>query len=336
MSHEIDTSTGKAAIAYVGEKPWHGLGAELQPGQDIETWRKAAGLDWEVHESPVIYQNGEQRVWNERKVLYRSDNGAPLSVMGEGFNVVQPADVLNLYKEIAKAGGFELETAGALSGGKRIWALAKVSDGANVVGTDRVRPYVLLGTAFDGSMATTAKFMATRVVCNNTIEAGLAEHSHAARVLHSTKWNDKVAEQVRLDLGVVHNAYERFMVEARQLAERPMNDTEADIFTATLLAPYVGKKDGKSRDVRETRGYKRIMELFTQSKAIGADLAGKTRWGWLNSVTQMIDHERGRNAATRLESAWFGSGNSIKTRAREILVSSKIDERAEVVEAEVV
>lgn len=107
MSHMIDETTGAAAIAYVGEKPWHGLGAELQPGEDIETWRRAAGLDWAVHESPVMYRNGELRSWDDRKVLFRSDTGAPLSVMGKGFNVVQPADVLDLYGEIAKAGRFK-------------------------------------------------------------------------------------------------------------------------------------------------------------------------------------------------------------------------------------
>lgn len=125
MSHMIDQTTGSNAIAYVGETPWHGLGQALTAGADLETWRREAHLDWTVASSPVLYKNGELREWNQRKVLYRSDTGAPLSVMSAGFNVVQPADVLNLYSEIAKAGGFTLETAGALDGGRRIWALAE-------------------------------------------------------------------------------------------------------------------------------------------------------------------------------------------------------------------
>ena len=344
MSHEIDTSTGKPAIAYVGEKPWHKLGAELQPGQSLDTWRKAAGLDWEAHASPVMYQNGELRTWDDRKVLYRSDTGAPLSVMGKDFNVVQPTDILNLYGEIAKAGGFELETAGALSGGKRIWALAKVSEGADVVQRDRVKPYILLATSFDGTLSTTARFTAVRVVCHNTLSLAIPQSGIRAsvardgsiKVVHSVEWTDEVAKQVRLSLGIVHNAYERFLVEARALSERAMGETEADAFVTMLLQPYVGKKDGKPRDVRETRGYKRIMELFSQQKAIGAELAGKTRWGMLNAVTQLIDHERGRSDSTRMESAWFGTGNAIKDRAVRILAADEVVAGSPVVEAEVV
>ena len=130
MSHMIDESNSRANIAYVGAKPWHGLGQALTAGADLETWRREAGLDWTVKEAPVQYQNGELRTWDARKVLFRSDNGAALSVMAKGYNVVQPADVLNLYSEIAKAGGFTLETAGSLDEGRRIWALAKVHDGA--------------------------------------------------------------------------------------------------------------------------------------------------------------------------------------------------------------
>jgi phage/plasmid-like protein (TIGR03299 family) len=333
----IDMSNARANIAYTGEKPWHGLGAELPAGADIETWKKAAGLDWQVKESPVLYQNGELRQWNDRKVLYRSDNGAPLSVMGKDFNVVQPEQVLDLYSNIARAGGFELETAGALSGGKRIWALAKVGDGADVVNRDRVRPYILIATSFDGTMATVAKFTAIRVVCNNTISMAIqqggssgirqmerdetaAGRQQVVRVLHSTKWTNEIADRVRMDLGIVHSAYERFMVESRALAGVQMSQVEADRFVAFLLEPYHKAKaaDGAPRDVRETKGYKRIIELFN-GKAVGNDLAGQTKWGMLNAVTQLIDHERGRSDNSRLESAWFGTGNAIKDRAFRIL-----------------
>ena len=46
MSHDLDISTGKPAMAYVGDAPWHGLGEKLPDNQSIEIWLKAARLEW--------------------------------------------------------------------------------------------------------------------------------------------------------------------------------------------------------------------------------------------------------------------------------------------------
>jgi hypothetical protein len=63
-----------------------------------------------------------------------------------------------------------------------------------------------------------------------------------------------------------------------------------------------------------------VFALFNGA-AIGSDIAGVigTRWGMLNAVTELVDHERGRSDNTRLESAWFGTGAAIKNRALELL-----------------
>ena len=55
MAHMIDTTTGRAAMAYTGQTPWHGLGQALTPGADIDTWTRQAGLGYTVLESPVQY-----------------------------------------------------------------------------------------------------------------------------------------------------------------------------------------------------------------------------------------------------------------------------------------
>jgi phage/plasmid-like protein (TIGR03299 family) len=120
MSHMIDQTTGRDAIAYTGKTPWHGLGQQLTPGQSIDTWTREAGLDYTVLESPVMYDSPaatEAQKWPERKVLHRSDTGAPLAVVSDSYNVVQPSAVMGFFSELVRIGGFEMETAGALSDG---------------------------------------------------------------------------------------------------------------------------------------------------------------------------------------------------------------------------
>ena len=46
MAHEIDMTTGRAGMAYMGDTPWHGLGQKLTDGASLETWQQEAGLDW--------------------------------------------------------------------------------------------------------------------------------------------------------------------------------------------------------------------------------------------------------------------------------------------------
>jgi len=335
MAHMIDITTGTAAMAYTGATPWHGLGQALTPGASIETWTREAGLGYTVIESPVKYYTPattELQTWPNRKVLSRSDTGAPLAVVSDGYHVVQPGEVMEFFRELVDLGGFQLETAGALSDGKRVWALASVGDAAPVVDRDLVKPYLLLGTSYDGTMATVAKFTAIRVVCNNTITAAVGGYSQgrvikgeaetsrgylasAVRVLHSEKFE---REAVRLQLGIVANAWENFLVQSRQLAAVPMSTEQADDFLAELLKPW----HRADLDVRESKAFRRIRELF-DGRAIGSDLPGVagTRWAMLNAVTELVDHERGRSNNTRMESAWFGSGAALKARAAELLAA---------------
>lgn len=316
MAHMIDTTTGAAAMAYVGRTPWHGLGAQLQPGTSIEEWTAAARLGYTVLESPVLYESPastELQRWPLRKVLHRSDTGAPLAVVSDGYRVVQPAEVMDFFRRLGELGGFELETAGALSDGRRVWALARVSDGADIVDGDTVRPYLLFGTSYDGTMATVAKFTDIRVVCNNTVVRALGEGNGSVRVLHSERFD---ADEVRLQLGIVASSWERFLVQSRALARVPMSGTEADEFVKALLEPYHSGR----LEIQDTRAYKRVLQLFNGA-AIGADIPGVagTRWAMLNAVTQLVDHERGRSNSTRLESAWFGTGAAMKQRAVDLL-----------------
>jgi phage/plasmid-like protein (TIGR03299 family) len=169
-------------------------------------------------------------------------------------------------------------------------------------------------------MATIAKFTAIRVVCNNTItpavnstadETDKGYLKSSVRVLHSERFD---ADAVRLQLGIVANQFERFMVQSRQLAGVQLSAIDADLFVKELLKPY----HTSSLRIEESRAYKRVMQLFNGA-SIGNELAGATRWGMLNAVTQLVDHERGRSDNTRLESAWFGTGSALKNRALELL-----------------
>ena len=94
-------------MAYAGDKPWHGLGNKLATPQPIDIWKRQAGMDWMIEESEVRYITGNHTVgaihsFPEQKVLYRSDTKRPLAVVSKRFQVVQPEEVLEFYRDLTE------------------------------------------------------------------------------------------------------------------------------------------------------------------------------------------------------------------------------------------
>ncbi|MBK9160408.1 MAG: DUF932 domain-containing protein [Nitrosomonadales bacterium] len=306
MAHLVQT------MAYANETPWHGLGNPLTPNQPLEVWLHQAGMDWSIQSSPVHYQGDTLRQFNDAKVLYRSDTHDALSVVSNRYQVVQPREVLEFYRDLVEVGGFELETAGVLKGGKKLWALARTGQETYLKGNDQVKAYLLLATACDGTLATTAQFTSVRVVCNNTLAIATSDSAGAIKVPHSTKFDpDKVKQQ----LGIGITSWQRFIAEMRRLSDRPVHPFEARRYLVELMGdanlPFHSQPNGKAPN--------RVFDLYAGAGK-GADLAAAndTAWGLLNAVTQFVDHERrARSTDNRLDSAWFGQGAAIKQRALE-------------------
>ncbi len=86
------------------------------------------------------------------------------------------------------------------------------------------------------------------------------------------------------------------------------------------------EKDGRRTvtpvPAEETTTFQTILDLF-KGNAIGSGLpeSSGTAWQLLNSVTQHVDHISGRSPDSRLSSAWFGQGNVLKSRARDLLLA---------------
>ena len=304
------------SMAYAGDTPWHGLGKKLAPNQSIDTWRENAGMNWTIHESEVRYITGQNGVgtinaFPEQKVLYRSDNKAPLAVVSKRFQVVQPEEILEFYRDLTEVGGFELETAGVLREGRKFWALANTGQSAVLRGRDRVEGYLLLATACDGTLATTAQFTSVRVVCNNTLAIALGDTSSAIKVPHRSQFNP---DAVKRQLGIAVSSWDGFVARMKALAERPVDpDAVEGLLKRVLTYPA---HDGKNAVVNE-RALKAVQMLYGGAGK-GALLASSrgTAWGVLNSVTEYVDHHRqARSEDHRRDAAWFGQGAQIKLRA---------------------
>jgi phage/plasmid-like protein (TIGR03299 family) len=305
-------------MAYIGDTPWHGLGNQLSAHEPIEVWAKQAGMDWQIREAPVRFMTnapesiGEMESFPENKVLFRSDTNSPLSVVSQRYKVVQPSEILEFYRDLTEVSGFELETAGILKGGRKIWALARTGQSSTLRGNDVTNAYVLLATACDGTLATTAQFTSIRVVCNNTLAVALGSSTGAVKVPHNTSFDPQL---VKRQLGISVATWDSFMYRMKGLSERKVMSNEA----ANYVRRVFSNLDKTTPPNTNERAMAKVMTLF-DGHGKGAELASSkgTAFGLLNSVTEFVDHERrARSADHRLESAWFGQGAALKEKALE-------------------
>ena len=323
MAHEVQT------MAYVGETPWHGLGNELTPNQPIEVWAEQAGMDWTIESSDVSYYANHAAggklimPFDDNKVLYRSDTLEPLSVVSQRYQEVQPREILEFYRDLTEQADFELETAGVLKGGRKFWALAKTGQSTALKGKDVSNGYILLATACDGTLATTAQFTSIRVVCNNTLAISLADKSGGVvKVPHSTVFD---ADKVKNQLGISINQWNEHMYQMKQLTERRITQAQAtnylnrlfnDVDDTLIMFPTNNKTQ---KAVPNAKAMNQIMTMFNgQGRGADLDSARDTAYGLLCAVTEFVDHER-RAMSTdhRLDSAWFGTGANLKQKGLE-------------------
>lgn len=314
MAHLVDT------MAYHGRTPWHGLGQKIDANEDIDEWRIAAGLDWHIQKRPVFYaiKNGngkcEPQVVKARFAHVRSDTQACLGIASNRFQLVQPEEIVEFYRDLLDNTDFRMETLGSLNGGAKLWALARYNDAINISGTDRVLPYLLLATANDGSMSTIGDFTSTRVVCNNTLSLAVGANGAkaAVRIPHSRCFD---AAAVKAQLGLIDDRLSTFAADAQRLAQSHIHDRAVIQYFVDLYA----KTDEKGNLTNETTVKKTVDKLVSLYRyGQGAELpsAHGTLWGALNAVTHFVDFDmRARNDNNRFASAQLGQGKEIKRKA---------------------
>jgi len=229
---------------------------------------------------------------------------------------------MEYFRDITEEHGLTMETAGILKNGSTYWALARTGQSDKVNG-DVHNGYVLLATSADGTLATINKLTSVRVVCNNTLDMSLMNKGdNQVRVLHSTEFDPARAKQA---LGLIdfEASWNEHMGVLRRLDQIVVSHNQATEFFTELLRPAALAKAkvryGYGDDLQDNTKTKKVRGLEALEMAY-VDAPGAvpgTAYGLVQGVSRFIDHERGSDNAKRLQSAWFGQGETMKKRAVE-------------------
>ena len=311
MSHEIEFVDGEAAFAYAGDRPWHGLGTQVSNDLTPNQIMRKAGLDWTVHEVESYVDFEGDKIPTGQKSLIRSTDHKVLTNVGGDWKPVQNEEAFEFFSEYVLAGDMEMHTAGSLKGGKNVFALAKVKESFSILGDDQIDSYLLFSNPHEYGKAIDIRFTPIRVVCNNTLTFSLQSASkNSTKLNHRSVFNpDMVKEQ----MGIASEKFAKYKEMAEFLSSRRFT-TEALIQYYSEIFPNTYDRNKKVEVAADlSRNARAALDVLETQP--GANFGEGTWWQALNSVTYLTDHKMGRNAESRMQSAWFGSNQSRKLQA---------------------
>mgnify|MGYP003115635941 CR=1 FL=1 len=310
------------------KKPWHGLGNGLEDYMTSSEAITAAGLDWTVKQQPLFFDKNtvhsdlelelppDLSKISTHKALVRDSDNRVLSVMGHKYNVLQNVEAFDFTDNLVAGGEMEYVTAGSVKGGQVVFMVGRIkSDPLEIVPGDVAEKYVLFVNSHDGSFSVTVKFVATLVVCMNTLVAALAEKRRAMKIKHTRNMKARMEEGKKI-LGLADAKYARMKALAQQMARISMPKSEFNKFALQLVAP--GKNQEDLTNAQE-RAVDNLNYLYVAGP--GQEIEGRagTVWGAHNAVTAWTSHVR-TTRHERIRYTLMGQGDAINAKAEDMLV----------------
>lgn len=308
MAHMVET------MAYAGEVPWHGLGTKVPADLTPRQMMQQAGVDWRVNLVPTYADVNGTKVSTGQKALVRETDNRVLTNVGGNWNPVQNEEAFDFFTEYCLAGDMEMHTAGSLADGKIVWALAKVNESFDVLGEDRVDSYLLFSNPHQYGKSLNVRFTPIRVVCNNTLTLSLSQKAKNEVALNHRRAFDP--QMVKDQLGIAHEKFTMYKEMARFLSKKRAKNSDLIQYFNNVFPIAGNKQVAEYQDLSRTA--KQAYDVLEVQP--GAEMAMGTWWNAVNAVTYLTDHELGRSADTRMQSAWFGANQAKKVQAMNLAV----------------
>jgi phage/plasmid-like protein (TIGR03299 family) len=299
---EYDASTGRAMFVAVEEHGWHQMGT-LVKGRSISVTEALElahmnDLDYRLEpfaiiagDPPNLVSAGALRAVARRKPFDRDKHEVIAAGLTDDFTMHTPEQAFGLGENLIDAGK-PVAALGSINDGKRAFA-AFFADSISIGGVDQVNMYLNVMTAFDGSMATTCRVSAIRVVCQNTFSAVMNQHSMPTyRVRHVGDGLEGRIEDARATLDMGYAGMTEFQKEAEAFLAVDVTDAKFAKIVESLL-PMPDADDEKATPAQRDRIAQQrdqVTGLWTSSTVSNVQ---NTAWGALNAWTEWLDWTAG-------------------------------------------
>lgn len=334
MSANLDTTLGFVALAFTGPRSaiWHTTGNSIDQ-REKELGRKLtvaeifdlAGASFRVRKVPLGFVNpadpsGAFASYPDRYASVRVDTGAALGIVSDRYQIVQPSQIAEEFERLISSDDrFAITTVGSLDQGRRVFAQATFNGTQTIAGDAHVAK-LFMNTTFDGQGKTRYRGGFTRVVCENTETAFMAEYAPEVAVSHGTKFD---AVKARAKLAKIAQGFANFKIMGDALAQHKLSADDLSNFLRDVLdIPRDAKKEDVSTRKQNQRQAIIDAMLVTANERSNQGARDIDAFTALQAVTRYVDHDRDSGDT---ESRLFGSGDALKQKARGLLMPFVID-----------
>lgn len=325
MAHNINFNeqTKQNSFFSVKEKAWHGLG---QIVEDYPTSKEAlqfAGLDFEVCKRPNTHclDNGREIISKTSYYTYRPDTNAILGDrLGKDYEVVQNTDAFSFFDAIVGGDGIQYETAGALGNGEKIFITAKLPGYIQVANTDCIEKYLFLTTSHDGFGSIMAAFTPVRIVCNNTLNAALRNHTNSIKIRHTANVKERLEEAHKV-LGISNQLSQQLDGIFNQWAKLRITDKEVQRLIQMAMVPNkevlenIQKGEGDELSTCFKNMCDAVYEYNCSSPTQQTAATKGTVFGAYNAITGYFQNVRTyKDEEAKIKSLLYGGTAQLKTQ----------------------
>ncbi|PTQ91837.1 phage/plasmid-like protein (TIGR03299 family), partial [Mucilaginibacter yixingensis] len=184
---------------------------------------------------------------------------------------------------------------------------------SNVVQGARSRAYFLT-TSHDGYGSITAAFTPVRVVCNNTLNAAMRNHTNAIKIRHTSGAKERLEVAHKL-MGITHKLSDELSGVFNQWAKVRITDTELKKLIQVAMVPNKETAEklfsGKHEELSSvyTNMVDRVYEYAQSAPSQLQDTTAGTVFGAYNAVTGYFQNVRKfKNGEAKLQSIMEGTG----------------------------
>jgi phage/plasmid-like protein (TIGR03299 family) len=330
MAHNLNYNeqTEKHSFFSVKEKAWHNLGQIIT---DYPTSAEAiihAGLNYTVEKRPLFTYDTENHTGDpDTDILIpeievpdfyatiRNDTEQVLGVVGKDYEVVQNVNAFEFFDSIVGGkDGILYETAGALGKGERIFITAKLPDYIRVGKDDLIEQYLFLTTSHDGYGSITAAFTPVRIVCANTLNAAMRNHSNGIKIRHTASANERLKQAHQL-LGITNQLADELEEVFNHWSKIRITDNAVKHLIQIAMAPnkevLQNLQNGKQDELSTTYNnmVSSVMEYALISPTQQEATTKGTLFGAYNAVTGYFQNVRNfKDDESKFKSIMYGTG----------------------------